>query len=77
MEQAIAGEPAARAAEQLDRHAIERVRTEAHLKRVIVDRFNEIPAKLRIGFDREEDAKRFFVEPGGIVVVPRGQTVPR
>ncbi len=54
-----------------------KIRTETHLKRVIVDRFNEIPAKLKIGFDRTEDAKRYFVDSGGLVVVPRGETVPR
>ena len=54
-----------------------KVRAGAHLRRVIVDRFNEIPAKQRIGFDPAEDAKRYFVDSAGIVVVPRGQTVPR
>ena len=54
-----------------------KIRAEAHLKRVIVDRFNEIPSKLRLGFNAEEDAKRFFVDPSGIVIVPRGTTVPR
>ncbi len=54
-----------------------KVRADAHLKRVIVDRFNEIPAKLRIGFSKDDDSKRYFVDPTGIVVVPRGQTVPR
>lgn len=54
-----------------------KVRSEAHLKRVIVDRFNEIPSKTRLGFDKDEDAKRYFVDPSGIVIVPRGTTVPR
>jgi glucose-1-phosphate adenylyltransferase len=54
-----------------------KVRADAQLRRAIVDRFNEIPAKAKIGFDREEDAKRYFVDATGIVVVPRGQTVPR
>jgi glucose-1-phosphate adenylyltransferase len=54
-----------------------KVRADAHLRRVIVDRFNEIPAKLKIGFDADADAQRFFVDPSGIVVVPRGETVPR
>ena len=54
-----------------------KVRSEAHLKRVIVDRFNEIPAKLKLGFNAEEDAKRYFVDPSGIVVVPRGTTAQR
>jgi glucose-1-phosphate adenylyltransferase len=54
-----------------------KVRAEARLNRVIVDRFNEIPAKARLGFDRDEDAKRWFVDPSGLVIVPRGETVPR
>lgn len=54
-----------------------KVRADAHLKRVIVDRFNEIPAKLELGFDRAEDAKNNFVDPSGLVVVPRGATLPR
>lgn len=54
-----------------------KVRADARLKRVIVDRFNEIPAKLEVGFDKDADAKRYFVDPAGLVVVPRGQTVPR
>ena len=54
-----------------------KVRADAHLKRAIVDRFNEIPAKHKIGFDRADDAKRYFVDASGIVVVPRGKTIPR
>jgi glucose-1-phosphate adenylyltransferase len=54
-----------------------KVRAEARLSRVIVDRFNELPAKARLGFDADEDAKRWFVDPSGIVVVPRGETIPR
>lgn len=54
-----------------------KIRSEARLRRVIVDRFNEIPAALKLGFDRGEDAKRYFVDPAGIVVVPRGETARR
>jgi glucose-1-phosphate adenylyltransferase len=54
-----------------------KVRADAHLKRAIVDRFNDIPAKTRLGFDRDADAKRWHVDPSGLVVVPRGETVPR
>jgi glucose-1-phosphate adenylyltransferase len=32
----------------------------------------EIPAGLQIGYDEEEDKKRFFVSEKGIVVVPKG-----
>jgi len=54
-----------------------KVRADAHLRRAVVDRFNDIPSKARIGLNREEDAKKYVVDPAGITVVPRGQTVPR
>ena len=54
-----------------------KVRADSKLTRTIVDRFNDLPAKTRIGHSREEDAKRWFVDPSGIVVVPRGQTLGR
>ncbi len=42
------------------------------LRRVIVDRHNAIEPGSRIGFDRDEDASRYTVTPGGVVVLPRG-----
>jgi glucose-1-phosphate adenylyltransferase len=44
----------------------------ARLKRVIVDRFNIIPADSEIGVDPAIDRRRHYVDPSGIVVVPRG-----
>jgi glucose-1-phosphate adenylyltransferase len=44
----------------------------ARLRRAIVDRFNIIPADSEIGFDRVVDERRYFVDPAGLVVVPRG-----
>jgi len=44
----------------------------ARLKRVVVDRFNIIPADSEIGVDPAIDRKRHHVDPSGIVVVPRG-----
>ena len=44
----------------------------AHLRRVIVDRFNIIPAGAEIGLDRLADRRRHHVDPSGLVVVPRG-----
>jgi glucose-1-phosphate adenylyltransferase len=44
----------------------------AHLRRAIVDRFNIIPADAEIGYDPEEDRRRYHVDRAGIVVVPRG-----
>ncbi|MBI4051027.1 MAG: glucose-1-phosphate adenylyltransferase [Elusimicrobia bacterium] len=42
------------------------------LKRVIIDRYNVIPAQETIGLDLQTDSKRFYVDSSGIVVIPRG-----
>jgi glucose-1-phosphate adenylyltransferase len=44
----------------------------ARLQNVIVDRHNDIEPGASIGFDLEEDRKRYKVTDSGIVVVPRG-----
>jgi glucose-1-phosphate adenylyltransferase len=44
----------------------------ARLRRAIVDRYNIIPADTEIGYDAEEDRRRYHVDRAGIVVVPRG-----
>ncbi len=44
----------------------------ARLRRAIVDRFNIIPADAEIGLDLVADRRRHFVDPSGLVVVPRG-----
>ena len=44
----------------------------ARLRRAIVDRYNIIPADAEIGYDAEEDRRRYHVDRAGIVVVPRG-----
>ena len=51
----------------------ERVRVGRHAKirRAIIDKDVEIPQGTVIGFDREEDRKRFFVTDAGIVVIPK------
>jgi glucose-1-phosphate adenylyltransferase len=43
----------------------------ARIRRTIVDKGVQIPAGMEIGFNLEEDAKRFTVNSSGIVVVPR------
>ncbi|SFD55039.1 glucose-1-phosphate adenylyltransferase [Paracidovorax konjaci] len=43
----------------------------AQVRRAIIDQDNDIPAHERIGFNLEEDRKRFHVTESGIVVVPR------
>ncbi len=40
-----------------------------HIKNAIIDRDCEIPENTRIGYDREQDAKRFFISEKGIVLV--------
>lgn len=44
----------------------------AHLRRVIVDRFNIIGAGQEIGLDPEADRQHYHVDPAGLVVIPRG-----
>jgi glucose-1-phosphate adenylyltransferase len=42
------------------------------IRRAIVDKEVQIPPGTEIGYDLEEDAKRFTVTASGIVVVPKG-----
>ena len=44
----------------------------ARIRNAIIDKNVDIPPGLEIGYDPGEDAKRFFVSPKGIVVVPKG-----
>jgi len=46
---------------------------DARVRRAIVDKWIEIPPGARIGFDLEEDRRRFTVSESGIVVVTGGQ----
>ncbi len=43
----------------------------AKIRRAIIDKEVEIPEGMQIGYDLEEDAKRFTVTPSGIVVAPK------
>jgi len=45
------------------------------IKRAIIDKDVVVPAHTTIGYDIEEDSKRFTVSPGGIVVVAKGQII--
>lgn len=49
----------------------------ARIRRAIVDQDNDIPPFERIGYDLDEDRKRFHVTDSGIVVVPRKYFAPR
>jgi glucose-1-phosphate adenylyltransferase len=42
------------------------------LKRVIIDKWNNVPDGTMIGYDAEADRRRFAVSPTGIVVVDHG-----
>jgi glucose-1-phosphate adenylyltransferase len=44
----------------------------AKIRRAIIDKNVEIPPGMKIGYDPEDDRRRFFVSPTGIVVVPKG-----
>jgi glucose-1-phosphate adenylyltransferase len=49
----------------------------ARLRRVICDKYVTIEDGTVIGEDPLHDAERFHVSPGGVVVIPKGATVPR
>jgi glucose-1-phosphate adenylyltransferase len=42
------------------------------IMKAIIDKANRIPPHTEIGYDPEEDRKKFTVTPRGIVVVPKG-----
>jgi glucose-1-phosphate adenylyltransferase len=44
----------------------------AHIRRAIIDRFNIVAADSEIGFDPENDRRRYHVDGSGLIVVPRG-----
>jgi glucose-1-phosphate adenylyltransferase len=43
----------------------------ARITKAIVDKGVRIPPEFVVGEDREDDARRFLVTPGGVVVIPR------
>ncbi len=45
------------------------------IRRAIIDKDVTIPPGTEIGYDREEDDKRFTVSPGGIVVIGKGAEI--
>ncbi len=45
------------------------------IRRTIIDKDVVIPEGSTIGHDLEEDKKRFFVSPGGVVVIPKGERI--
>lgn len=47
----------------------------AKIRKAIIDKHVKIPAGTVIGYDPEEDRKRFTVSPEGIVVIPKGMAL--
>jgi len=45
------------------------------IRRAIIDKHVDIPPGTSIGYDQEEDKKRFHVTESGIVVIPKGTRV--
>jgi glucose-1-phosphate adenylyltransferase len=45
------------------------------IRRAIIDKNVEIPPGMTIGYDLEEDRRRFHVTSGGVVVIPKGMKV--
>ncbi|ATB36803.1 glucose-1-phosphate adenylyltransferase [Cystobacter fuscus] len=45
------------------------------IRRAIIDKNVEIPQETTIGYDLEEDRRRFHVTAGGVVVIPKGMKV--
>ena len=43
----------------------------ARIRRCIVDKDVDIPQGISIGYDLEEDRRRFYVSESGIVVIPK------
>ncbi|MEW5949050.1 MAG: glucose-1-phosphate adenylyltransferase [Thermodesulfobacteriota bacterium] len=43
------------------------------IKRTIIDKNVTLPPGTRIGYDMEQDRRRYFVDPSGIVVVPKAE----
>jgi len=56
---------------------MERVNIGRHcrIKKAIIDKDVTVPAGTTIGYDPDEDRRRFTVSPGGVVVVAKGQII--
>ena len=47
----------------------------ARIRKAIIDKGVQVPEGAQIGYNLEEDAKRFHVTPSDIVVVPKGTPI--
>ena len=50
------------------------IKAGAKIKKVIMDRFNTIAPKQTIGYNLEADAQKYYIDPSGIIVIPRGKS---
>jgi len=48
------------------------IKAGTRMKKVIADRYNTIEAKSTIGYNHDLDAQHYYIDPDGIVVIPRG-----
>ncbi|HAH31173.1 MAG TPA: glucose-1-phosphate adenylyltransferase [Elusimicrobia bacterium] len=48
------------------------IKAGSRLKKVIIDRYNSLEAKTVIGYNQDQDAQNYYIDPDGIVVIPRG-----
>lgn len=48
------------------------IKSGSRLKKVIVDRYNIFEPKTVIGYNPSKDAQNYFIDPSGIIVIPRG-----
>nr|MDA8129868.1 sugar phosphate nucleotidyltransferase [Elusimicrobiota bacterium] len=48
------------------------IKAGTRMKKVIMDRYNTIEARTTIGFNADQDAQSYYIDPDGIVVIPRG-----
>ena len=49
----------------------------ARIRRAIIDKHNVIPPDTQIGYNEEDDRKRYFVSSSGIVVIPKASKYER
>lgn len=48
------------------------IKSGSKLKNVIVDRYNVFEPKTVIGYHPDRDAQNYYIDPSGIIVIPRG-----
>jgi len=47
----------------------------ANIRKAIIDQDVVVPHGFTIGYDPEQDQKRFSISPGGVVIVPGGMSL--